>query len=72
LHDRCNASNKAISCKDESRPGKLFLSLGPALSRFFLKYPFAKACSIAAHFRVARDSVKMILARELGLRKFSK
>jgi hypothetical protein len=27
---------------------------------------------IAAHFGVARDSVKMILATELGLKEFSK
>jgi hypothetical protein len=41
---------------------------GPALSRFLLKHPFASARSIAAHFEVARNSVKMILARELGLK----
>jgi hypothetical protein len=67
LQDGHNASNRTIfSDKDELRPGRSLLSLGPVLARFLAKYLFASARSIAAHFGVARDSVKMILARELG------
>jgi hypothetical protein len=49
-----------FSCKAEFRPGGPLLSFGPALSRFLSKYPFASARTIAAHFGVARDSMKMI------------
>jgi hypothetical protein len=73
LHDESTALNKIdFSYKDESRPGKPLLSLGPALSRFLSKDPFASARIIAAHFGVAHDSVKMIRAREFGLKQFSR
>jgi hypothetical protein len=45
---------------------------GAALSGFHSKYPFASARIIVAHFRVARDSVKMIPARNLGHEKLSR
>jgi hypothetical protein len=67
LQDGHNAPNRTIfSYKDELRPGRPLFSLGLALVRLLSKYPFASARSIAAHFGVARDSAKMILARELG------
>jgi hypothetical protein len=43
-----------------------------ALSRFLSKYLFTSARIIAAHFWVARHSVKTILEREFGLQKFSR
>jgi hypothetical protein len=52
--------------------GSPSLSLRPTLSRFLSKCPFASARIIAAHFGIARDSVKMILAREVGLETFSR
>jgi hypothetical protein len=52
--------------------GRPLLSLRPALSRFLSKYPFASARIIAGEFGVARDSVKMILAIEVGLETFSR
>jgi hypothetical protein len=61
-----------FSCKDELRPGRTLLSLGPALSRFLSKYPFASAGIIAAQFGVVRDSVKTILSRELDLQEFAR
>jgi hypothetical protein len=51
---------------------KAVTQFGPALSRFLSQYPFAIARIIAARFGVARDSVKMILAREFGLKKLSR
>jgi hypothetical protein len=45
---------------------------GAALSGFPSKYPFASARIIVAHFRVARDSGKMIPARNLSLHRFSR
>jgi hypothetical protein len=59
-----------FSCKDESRMGRPLLSLWPVLFRFLSKYPFASRGIIAIHFRVACNSVKMILAREHGLKTF--
>jgi hypothetical protein len=61
-----------VSCKDESRSGRRLRSLGLALSRFFSNSPFASACIIATHFGIARDSMRKILARELGPKKFSR
>jgi hypothetical protein len=55
-------------CEDELRVGRPLLSLGPALSRFLSKCLFTNARSIATHLGVARDSVKVILARELSLK----
>jgi hypothetical protein len=57
---------------DESRPGRPLVSLRPALSRFLSMHQFASARIIAAHFGVARDWVKMILAREFDLKEFSR
>jgi hypothetical protein len=59
-------------CKNESRPKRPLPSLGPTLSRFLSKHLFASARIISAHFRIARDSVKIIPARELGRKKTSK
>jgi hypothetical protein len=50
------------------KPGKILTQFGPVLSRFLSKNLFASARIIAIHFGVARDSMKMILARELGLK----
>jgi hypothetical protein len=43
-----------------------------ALSRFLSNYPFPSARTIAADFGVACNSVKIILARESGLKKILK
>jgi hypothetical protein len=44
---------------------------GPALQRFLKKFPFASARVMAGHFLIDRATIKSILGRELGLRKFT-
>jgi hypothetical protein len=61
-----------FSCKDESKAGRPLLCLRSALSQFLSKYPFTSAQIIEVHFEVARDSVKITLARELDLKKLSR
>jgi hypothetical protein len=45
---------------------------GPVLQRFLKKFPFASARVMAAHFSVDWATMKIILDRELGLRKFTR
>jgi hypothetical protein len=61
-----------LSCGDEERPGRPLISMGPALQRFLKKFPFASARPMARHFSVDRVTVKSILDRELGLRRFAR
>jgi hypothetical protein len=44
---------------------------GPDLQRFLKKFPFASVRVIASHFSADRATIKSILDRELGLRKFT-
>jgi hypothetical protein len=46
--------------------------LGTPLEDFLEKFPFASARRIAMHFNVSHSTVKDVLSRELGLRKFSR
>jgi hypothetical protein len=45
---------------------------GPQLAGFKQKYPFASARIIAQHFLTTIPTIKDILQRELGMRKFSR
>jgi hypothetical protein len=47
-------------------------SLGPVRQRFLKKVPFASAQVRAGHFSVDRATIKSILDRELGSRKFTR
>jgi hypothetical protein len=60
-----------VSCGDEERPGRPLISLDPALQRFLKKFSFASAQEMAGHFSADRATIKSILDRELGLRKFT-
>jgi hypothetical protein len=48
------------------------LTLAALLEAFLQKYPFASAGMITKHFLVNPHTVKEILQRELGMRKFSR
>jgi hypothetical protein len=48
------------------------LTLGPQVEAFLQKDPFASARIIAKHFLTTASTVKEILLRELGMRKFSR
>jgi hypothetical protein len=61
-----------LSCGDEEWPGRHLISFGLALQCFLKKFPFASAPVMAGHFSVDRATLKSILDRELGLRKFTR
>jgi transposase len=59
-----------LSCSDEIRPGRPLTILGPVLKKFLQKHPFASAKVMSTHFDISPPTVKEILSRELGLRKY--
>jgi transposase len=64
--------NGDSSCDDDSRPGRPVTILGPVRQKFLDRYPFSSAKVISRHFRLSLPTVKEILRRELGLKKFSR
>jgi hypothetical protein len=64
--------NGDLSCKDSPRSGRHLLTLWPQLEAFMQKYPFASARVIAQHFITTVLTIKDILQRELGMRRFSR
>jgi transposase len=65
-------SNGDLSCKDSLRSGRPLLTLGPRLEAFMQKEPFVSAKVIAQHFLTTVPTIKDILQRELGMRKYSR
>jgi hypothetical protein len=63
--------NGDLPCKHSSRSGRPLSTLGPRLETFMQKYPFASARVIAQHFLTTVPTIKDILQRKLGMRKFS-
>jgi hypothetical protein len=47
------------------------LNLGPQLAALFQKHPFASARVLVQHFLTSVPTMKEILSKELGLKKFS-
>jgi hypothetical protein len=72
LYDDCNAWNKAILYAGTNQSLEDRYSVWGQFSQLLLKRPFSSARIITAHFGVARDLVKMIFARELGLKRYSR
>jgi transposase len=64
--------NGDLFCDDDSRPGRPISILGPVLQKFLDRYPFSSIIVISRHFRTSPSTVKEILRRELGLKKFSR
>jgi transposase len=64
--------NGDSSCDEDSRPSRPVTILGPVLQKFLNRYPFSSAKVISKHFRISPSTVKEILKRELGLKKFSR
>jgi hypothetical protein len=60
------------SCEDVSRPGRPLTDLAEPLRLFLDDYPFASALMVSRHFSVSAIAVKEILARDLGLRRFTR
>jgi hypothetical protein len=61
-----------ISCENAERPGRPMLMMGDSFRTFLEKHPFASAQIMSEHFDVSRATVKEILSRELGLRKYTR
>jgi hypothetical protein len=59
------------SCEDVSRPGQPLTDLAEPLGLFLGDDPFVSARMVSWHFSVSAITVKGILARDLGLRKFT-
>jgi hypothetical protein len=53
------------------RAGGPPLTLGPQVEPFLQKYPFVSARIIAKHFLGTASTVKEVVPRELGMRRFS-
>jgi hypothetical protein len=64
------SGNGVLSYKDSPRSGRPLLTLGPQLEAFIQKDIFASARVIAQHFLTTVPTIKDILQRELGMRKF--
>jgi hypothetical protein len=59
------------SCKDRNRAERPLTISGEVLSKFLSKNPFASAKNIVSRFDISVSTVIYLLARELGLRKFT-
>jgi transposase len=64
--------NGDLSSDDNWSPGRPISILGPVRAKFLDRYPFPSARIISRHFRISLSTVKEILRRELGLKKFSR
>jgi transposase len=64
--------NGGLSCKDSPRSSRPLVTLGPQLEAFMQNYPCVSPRVIARHFLTAVLTIKDIIQRELGMRKFSR
>jgi hypothetical protein len=60
-----------LSCGNEERPARPLTSLCPAFLFILKKFSSASARVMAGNFAVDRATIKSILDRELGLKKFT-
>jgi transposase len=60
-----------ISCQDQFRTGRPPHVLAKDLSDFLEEFPFTSAAVIAEQFNQSKSTIKEILQREFGLRRFS-
>jgi hypothetical protein len=59
-------------CNNNPRPRRPSSDFGSSLAAFFLEFPFADVCQMSIHFRISSCTIKEILSRQLGPRKFSR
>jgi hypothetical protein len=57
---------------NQAKPGRPLHVLGEPLAEFLEQFPFASAGSIAEHFGLSKPTIREIIERELGLRRFSR
>jgi hypothetical protein len=61
-----------LSLDDEFRSGRAGNDIGAAISQFLSKEPFLSAHILAKRFAVSPHTIKEILTRDLGMRKFTR
>jgi transposase len=61
-----------LTCSDQLRIDRLRHMLRTDLSQFLQEFPFATARQLAENFNESKHTIKTILERKLGLRKFSR
>jgi hypothetical protein len=61
-----------ISCEDISRADRPITDLAEPFRLFLQDYAFASARMLSGYFGVCATTVKDILARDLGLKKFTR
>jgi hypothetical protein len=60
------------SCEDISRARRPLTDLAAPFGLFLQNYPFASVRMLSQQFRVCATTVKEILVRDLGLKKFAR
>jgi hypothetical protein len=63
---------KDFSCLDDFRAGRPSFQLNDSLVEYLRQFPFASAKQIAKHFYLSQHTVKEILQRELGFKKYKR
>jgi transposase len=61
-----------LSCADLPRRGRPLTSLGSVIEKFLEKHPFASSKVVSRHIDVSASTVKEIMTRELGLKKYTR
>jgi transposase len=64
--------NNDLSSKNTPRTGRPPLTLRQQLATFLQKYPCASVRLLAQHSMTSAPTIKEILQREMGLKKFSR
>jgi hypothetical protein len=62
----------AATCEDNQRPCRPPCDFGSSLAAFLLEFAFASACQMSKHLHTSHTTIKDILRRQLGLRRFSR
>jgi transposase len=58
--------------EDAERPGRPRVIIGNILRKFLARYLFTSAKGMSRHFCVSPSTIKEVLSRELGFRKYSR
>jgi transposase len=60
------------TCEDNLRSGRPSSHLGSSLAAFLLEFPFTNTHQMSRNFHTSHYTIKEIVSRQLGLRKFSR
>jgi transposase len=68
----CRFKEGNTLCEDAERPGRPMVIIGDILRKFLARCPFASAKITFCHFGVSPSTVKEVLSREFGFRKYAR